>query len=120
MFALIMVDYLRRPDGQMMLMSIKEGAPGLLGSARVAIVIIMNYACVSYWLFQDEIQVYNDCKTAYQCVMKSVEAGLQGDMAALHGDDFWNVFQSFPLGIDDKSKKQAQWWFVQTYFVLWN
>ena len=120
LFALVMLDYMRRPDGQMILSSVKEGAPGLLGSARVAIVLIMNYACLSFWLFEDLIQPNNDCKTAYQCVMKAVEAGLQGDMAALHGDAFWNVFQSFPLDMNDKSKKQAQWWFVQTYFVIWN
>ena len=120
MFALVMLDYMRRPDGQMIMSSVIEGAPGLLGSARVAIVLIMNYACLSWWLFEDEIQHYNDCKTAYQCVMKAVEAGLQGDFAGLHGDAWWNVFQSFPLSIDDKTKKQAQWWFVNSYFVIWN
>lgn len=52
--------------------------------------------------------------------MKAVEAGLQGDFAGLHGDAWWNVFQSFPLSIDDKTKKQAQWWFVNSYFVIWN
>ena len=38
----------------------------------------------------------------------------------MHGDNWWNVFLSFPLGIDDRPKKQAQWWFVNSYFVMWN
>jgi len=119
-FCLIMLDYMRRPDGQMIMASVIEGAPGLMGSARVAMVLIMNYACLSWWLFVEEISTYNDCKTAYQCVMLGIEAGLQGDMSGLHGSDQGDLFFAFPLDIGDMGKKQAQWWFVQTYFIMWN
>ena len=70
----------------MILQSVIIGAPGLVGSAKVAAVLILNYVCISYLLFEPEIQVFNDCTTAYQCIMKGVDGGLHGDLALLHGD----------------------------------
>ena len=79
-FSFILLDYFRRRGGQQILQSVYQGAPGLLGSARVAIVIIMIYACVSFWVFQPEIEENNACSTAYQCILLGINAGLYGDL----------------------------------------
>lgn len=69
--------------------------------------------------FESEIQQYNDCFTAYQCIFKGFDAGLHGDFGGLHGDPWWNIFQSFPLEISSDGAKQAQWWLVTSFFILW-
>ena len=103
----------------MIMQSVIMGAPGLVGSAKVAIILILIYCCLSYMFFESEIQQYNDCFTAYQCIFKGFDAGLHGDFGGLHGDPWWNIFQSFPLEISSDGAKQAQWWLVTSFFILW-
>jgi len=99
--------------------SVVVGAPGLLGSAKVAIILIHIYSCVTFWVFEDEMQTNNDCKTSFQCIFKTLDAGLHGDIATANGDDFANIMPSYPLEISQDVKKQAQWFFTISFTLMW-
>jgi hypothetical protein len=118
-FCFFLLDYFRRKEGLLIFKSVAVGAPGLLGSAKVAIILILIYSCVTFWVFEDEMQVNNDCTTSYQCIFKVLDAGLHGDIAGAHGDDFENIWTNYPLKISDESTKQAQWVFTITFFLTW-
>ena len=82
--AFLLFDYYRMPAGMTIVEAIIVGGPGLLNSFKCGVVLIFIYGCLSFWIFQDEIQVNNGCQTLYMCVMLGFEAGLHGDMAPLH------------------------------------
>lgn len=67
----------------------------------------LQYVCLSFLLFEHEINEFNDCKTAYQCVMKGIDGGIKGDLGAWQGNSFWDVLLSFPLKVTSESKKQV-------------
>ena len=87
---------------------------------QIGLVIMLNYACTSYVMFEDEIQEYWDCETGYQCVMMGLAGALRGDIGLQHGDHFGNVFQSFPMSVTSRQMKHAQWWFVTSFLLIWN
>ena len=48
----------RRKEGMTIVNAVCAGAPGLLGSAKAAIILIMIYSCMTFWVFAAEVQVY--------------------------------------------------------------
>ena len=61
----------------------------------------------------------NDCKTSFQCLFKTLDAGLHGEIAIAHGDSFENIFSQYPLEISDEGKKQLQWLFTISFMLMW-
>ena len=87
-FSFLMLDYFRRKEAAMIVQSVTVGGPGLIGSAKAALILILIYACMTFWLFEEQMQPNNACTTSYQCILKTLDAGLHGDLAGAHGDDF--------------------------------
>ena len=119
-FSFILLDFFRRREGQVISKSVIQGGSGLIGSGKVACVLIMMFGCLGFWWFEDEINEFNDCTTAFQCIYQSMEAGLRGDIAGVHGNDFSDVLLAFPTEINKDIKKQFQFWFVTIFFLLWS
>jgi len=115
----LLFDYFRMPAGLAIMESVIVGGPGLVNSFKCALVLIFAWGTLSFAVFQDEIQLNNDCQTAYQCLTLAIDAGLHGDMAGLYGDDFGNVLNPFPIDIYDQPKKVVGWVFVTVFFLIW-
>ena len=96
------------------------GFDGLLGAFKCGMVLIMVWGCLSYTIFDEDINENNSCTTAYQCIALAVDAGLHGDMAGLHGDNYGNIFPSFPERFEENLHKHpVQWLFVLCFFLMW-
>jgi len=44
---------------------------------------------------------------------------MHGDLAGLHGNDFGDLIQAFPLWITSIPGRQVEWLYVMTFFLLW-
>jgi len=117
--SLLLFDYLRMPTGASIMRSVRQGGAGLFNTFKVGIVLIFIWGCLSFLIFQDEINANNPCETAFQCMFVAINAGLHGDFAGMHGNEFDDLADAFPREIQLEPKRQLQWLFVTFFFVVW-
>ena len=68
-FCFILLDFFRRREGRVILQSVLQGAPGLLGSAKVAFVLLLMFGCLGFWIFEVScvvavVSMLNSCRRA--------------------------------------------------------
>jgi hypothetical protein len=118
--AFLLLDYFRQPAGVDILKSVNQGGAGLLNSFKCGFVLIIIWGCLSFQIFQDEINPNNGCRTAYQCITHGIDAGIHGDFAGLHGTDFEDLMPAYPLRWNSNLKQHPlQWMFVTFFFLAW-
>jgi len=119
-FSFLMLDYFRRKEAAMIVQSVTVGGPGLIGSAKAAVILILIYACMTFWLFEEQMQPNNACTTSYQCILKTLDAGLHGDLAGAHGDDFEDIWtDGLMVSIQTDGMKLFQWLFTISFLIIW-
>jgi len=118
--AFLLFDYFRQPAGVDILRSVMQGGEGLINAFTAGFILVIAWACLSFQLFQDQIQGNNECRSAFQCISQGINEGLHGDFAGLHGTDFDDIMPAFPLKITDNLFQfPLQWLFVITFFLIW-
>ena len=120
LIAFLLFDFFRQPAGIQILRSVLEGSEGLINSLFAGFILVIVWACISFQIFQTQIDKNNDCKTAFQCITQGINEGLHGDFAGLHGTDQDDLMPAFPLQWDDNLfQYPLQWLFVTTFFLIW-
>jgi len=112
----------RLPSGRMLLQSVVVGGSGLYESAKAAMILIVVYTIISANVFLNDVNTYNQCETMFQCLLLALDAGINGDLSGMHGDDHGNIFDDFPKDVYTKSNRKStlHWMVVISYFVIWN
>ena len=71
-FCFILLDFFRRREGQVILQSVLQGAPGLLGSAKVAFVLLLMFGCLGFWFFEVNcVVVVLSCGVILNCCRRA-------------------------------------------------
>ena len=106
---LMLIHYFQRPAGKTVLESMIKGGPGLFKTGKVGLVVVLFASMASFIYFATPVAINNTCDTSFQCIYVGIDSGIHGDMADLHGDNYGNVFLTFPQWINEDSTTVGQW-----------
>lgn len=90
-FVFLTLDFLRTRGGRLVMQAVLHGAPNLVRSFVLGVIVLVCFGFYSYAYFSQTVNISQElCHSPFQCVAKHLLDSMTGDLTTVLGDDFGN------------------------------